>query len=183
MERILVAIDSSDASKSVFNMAISLAKARNATIMLLHVLCEEDSNFPSLPTYAYYSILMNNDGGVFQEKFIQYKQREIEYLRYLTEQAIALGIDIEYAQLSGIPGWEICELASNWSADLIIIGSRGLKGLQEMLMGSVSNYVTHHAPCSVLLVRTDTDLSSSYSTDFLSQAEKADYQSKIMIDR
>ncbi len=37
------------------------------------------------------------------------------------------------------------------------MGSRGLKGLKEMFLGSVSNYVTHHAPCSVLIVRTEID--------------------------
>ncbi|NEO65320.1 MAG: universal stress protein, partial [Moorea sp. SIO4G2] len=36
---------------------------------------------------------------------------------------------------------------------LIVLGRRGLGGLKEMVLGSVSNYVVHHAPCSVLVVQ------------------------------
>lgn len=55
--------------------------------------------------------------------------------------------------MSGSPERSICEIAQTWEADLIIVGSRGLTGIKEMFLGSVSNYVTHHAPCSVLIVR------------------------------
>ena len=44
-------------------------------------------------------------------------------------------------------------LAKDWNADLIIMGRRGLTGLSEMFLGSVSNYVVHHASCSVLLIQ------------------------------
>ncbi|MEL6910326.1 MAG: universal stress protein [Cyanobacteria bacterium J06629_2] len=48
----------------------------------------------------------------------------------------------------------ICEFAHSCQADVIAIGRRGHSGLQEMFLGSVSNYVVHHAPCSILLVQT-----------------------------
>ncbi|MGL5078438.1 MAG: universal stress protein, partial [Waterburya sp.] len=41
---------------------------------------------------------------------------------------------------------------------------RGLKGLKEMFLGSVSNYVTHHAPCSVLILRSAVDSESDVQT-------------------
>ena len=44
---------------------------------------------------------------------------------------------------------------------MIVVGSRGLKGLKEMFLGSVSNYVTHHAPCSVLIVRSEIENESN----------------------
>lgn len=157
IKKILATIDSSERNQSVFETAISLAKATGASLMLLHILSEEDPGYPMLPTYAYYSVLKGNDDGIFHQKYDIYEQQQIDFLRSLTKKAIAAGIDTEYAQLSGIPGWEICEVASAWSADLILIGSRGLKGVKEMFIGSVSNYVTHHAPCSVLIVRNDTD--------------------------
>ncbi|MEL7079709.1 MAG: universal stress protein, partial [Cyanobacteria bacterium J06582_2] len=74
-------------------------------------------------------------------------------------------IHSEFIQLSGNPGRSICELANTWSADLILVGSRGLKGIKEMFLGSVSNYVTHHAPCSVLIIRTplDSELEPAFS--------------------
>ncbi|MEO0350033.1 MAG: universal stress protein, partial [Cyanobacteria bacterium P01_A01_bin.15] len=40
-----------------------------------------------------------------------------------------------------------------WNADLIMMGRRGRSGFSELLLGSVSNYVMHHAPCSVLTVQ------------------------------
>ncbi|MEM7592653.1 MAG: universal stress protein, partial [Cyanobacteria bacterium P01_A01_bin.83] len=52
----------------------------------------------------------------------------------------------------GQPAQQICESAKEWQADLIVIGSHGRKGLNELIVGSVSNYVSHHVPCAVLLV-------------------------------
>ena len=163
MDKILVAIDCSENNRSVFDTAITLAKSTNASLMLLHILSERDPDYPKLPTYAYYSVLKNSEDGIFQTKFAKYEQKKINFLKNLVQEAMAIGIDTEYAQFSGIPGCEICKMASNWSADLILVGSRGLEGLKEMFLGSVSNYVTHHAPCSVLIVRNnlDADLNST----------------------
>lgn len=65
-------------------------------------------------------------------------------------------------------------MARTWSADLILVGSRGLKGLKEMFLGSVGNYVTHHAPCSALIVRTDTDAVSCSMDLSYEEAEEAE---------
>ncbi|MGF1516635.1 MAG: universal stress protein, partial [Nodosilinea sp.] len=54
------------------------------------------------------------------------------------------------------PGRVICTLAKTWAADLIVVGSHRRKGLSELFLGSVSNYVMHHAPCSVLVVDAQT---------------------------
>lgn len=182
MNKILVAIDSSDTSKIVFDSAVALAKATNASLTILHVLSTEDPDYPILPTYAYYAVLKDSDGGIFRQKYAEYETRNIEFLQDLTQQAIATGVDAEYTQLSGIPGAEICQLASIWSVDLIVVGSRGLKGLKEMFLGSVSNYVAHHAPCSVLIVRQPIDAESK---QYLSKQENnqtlltTDYQPQI----
>jgi nucleotide-binding universal stress UspA family protein len=53
----------------------------------------------------------------------------------------------------GDPGKAICTLAQDWSADLIVIGRRGMHGLGELLLGSVSSYVMHRSPCAVLVVQ------------------------------
>ena len=176
IDKILATIDNSSRSQVVFETAISLAQATGAKLMLLHILSEEDVDYPILPTYAYYAVLKGKDDSIFHKTFDEYEQRSEEFLRNLTRKAIAAGVDTEYTQLSGIPGWTICEIASKWSADLILVGSRGLKGMKEMFVGSVSNYVTHHAPCSVLIVRSDTD-SVSYSIDPLEE-ESAETDSK-----
>lgn len=44
-------------------------------------------------------------------------------------------------------------LATEENAHLIIVGGRGLSGVERLLLGSVSHKVSHHAPCSVLIVR------------------------------
>lgn len=160
IDKILVAINSSPQSQSVFNTALFLAQATNASMTLLHILSEQDPNYPVLSTGTYYSAFKGDNNGILQEKFDEYEQREAEFLRNLASKAIAVGVDAEYAQLSGIPGRDVCQIADAWSADLIVVGNRGLKGLQEMFVGSVSNYITHNAPCSVLIVRSDTDLIS-----------------------
>ena len=170
INKILATIDSSDRSQSVFETAVSLAQATGANLKLLHILSEQDSGYPILPTYAYYAALHDNDDGIFHQKFAEYEQQNADFLMNLTKKAILAGVKAEYTQFNGVPGREICELASAWSADLILVGSRGLKGLKEMFVGSVSNYVTHHAPCSVLIVRSDMD-SVSYSDDPLYEEE------------
>ncbi len=56
-------------------------------------------------------------------------------------------------KMVGKPATELCKLASEEDIDLIVVGSRGLTGLQELALGSVSHRVAHHAPCPVLIVR------------------------------
>lgn len=171
IDKILVAVDRSERSTYVFNAAISLAQTTGATLMLLHVLSEDEAGYPILPTYAYYPILEDRDYDIYKEKLAQYKQWGIDFLQDLTQKATTAGVKTEYSQLTGNPGRTICELADTWSADLILVGSRGLKGLKEMFLGSVSNYVTHHAPCSVLIVRDTTDANSEDELATNSQQE------------
>ncbi|MBK8464745.1 MAG: universal stress protein [Chloracidobacterium sp.] len=59
---------------------------------------------------------------------------------------------IETEVLRGPPDQQIIEKANEWNADLIVVGSHG-RGFWGRLLGSVSNGVVHHAPCSVLVVR------------------------------
>lgn len=164
MNKILVALDNAQDNKLVFDTAISLARSTGATLMLLHVLAEDEPSYPIISSYDYYPVLDNYDYELYKEKFADYKQQGIDFLQAKVKEAKTAGINTEFIQLTGNSGRSICELASTWSADLILVGSRGLKGLKEMFLGSVSNYVTHHAPCSVLIVRTQTD-SKSYSAD------------------
>lgn len=56
--------------------------------------------------------------------------------------------------LHGAPDQQIIERAKEWNADLIVVGSHG-RGFWGRLLGSVSDGVVHHAPCSVLVVRKE----------------------------
>ncbi len=62
-------------------------------------------------------------------------------------------IDLSTEVLRGAPDREIIEFAKSWKADLIVVGSHG-RGFWGRMLGSVSDGVVHHAPCSVLVVRT-----------------------------
>lgn len=157
INKILIAVDRSQNNKFVFDTAVSLAKTTGADLMLLHILSKKEPEHPIAPTYTYYPIVKEMNYETYQKEYAEYEQHGIEFLKNLTEEATAAGVSTEFTQLAGNPGRLICELANNWSADLILVGSRGLKGLKEMFLGSVSNYVTHHAPCSVLIVRQPVD--------------------------
>ena len=158
INKIIVAVDRSPLNKSVFDKALSLARTTKANLMLLHVMSPKEPEYPILPLDVdYYPLLEEKNYDLYHQQFAEYKQKGLEFLQKLTERATAEGIKTEYTQLEGNPGRMICELANNWSADLILVGSRGLKGFKEMFLGSVSNYVTHHAPCSVLIVRQSID--------------------------
>lgn len=57
--------------------------------------------------------------------------------------------------LIGSPESRIVETAEDFGADLIVVGSHGYNTWERLLLGSVSDSVVHHAPCSVLVVRGD----------------------------
>ncbi len=155
INKILVAVEFSPNNKSVFDSAVYLAKETGANLMLLHVISAQEEDYPMVSTTDYYPVMFDaSDYKTYQKKLTEYQQKGLDGLKKLQETAEAAGVDTEYTQLTGNPGRKICELAKTCNADLILIGSRGLTGLKEMFLGSVSNYVTHHAPCSIHLIRT-----------------------------
>lgn len=149
--KILVAIDRSPQSDIVFEQALKLAKQFGAALMVFYCLPIET------PGAGYY-------GDMFGREFIDYSHQVQEQLRQEREDAFnwlasygqkatAEGVPTEWDLKTGDAGSKIRELANSWNADLIIVGRRGRQGLAEMLLGSVSNYVIHHAPCCVLVVQ------------------------------
>ncbi|AFZ36963.1 UspA domain-containing protein [Stanieria cyanosphaera PCC 7437] len=161
--KILVGIDRSLISKKVFEVALSFATATGANLMLVQVLSDREEDYPQLPAYSYYPMWDDQTVRIYQQQWEEYKKQGIEILNNLAQQATEAGIATEFTQMSGSPERSICQIAYTWNADLIIVGNRGLTGIKEMVLGSVSNYVTHHAPCSVLIVR-DTELLPPQST-------------------
>ncbi len=65
--------------------------------------------------------------------------------------------EISTEVLFGSPDSRIVETAEEWKADLIVVGSHGYSRWERLLLGSVSDSVIHHAPCSVLVVRLPSE--------------------------
>ncbi|WP_443081722.1 universal stress protein [Synechococcus sp. Nb3U1] len=154
--RILVALDRSELSDMVFQKAIQLAEAMQANLMVLHVLSHEEPGAPEPPMILgvdYSSTISAELWQSYREQCAIFEQNQLDYLRSLTDKASERGIHAEFSLNYGNPGRVICDLARSWEADLVVVGRRGHSGLSELFMGSVSNYVLHRAPCSVLTVQ------------------------------
>jgi nucleotide-binding universal stress UspA family protein len=75
-----------------------------------------------------------------------------EILAKAEERAKAAGLKVEKIREAGYPINHIVKHASEAGYDLIIMGSRGMSGIKEVLLGSVSHGVSQHAKCPVLIV-------------------------------
>lgn len=158
MKKILVAVNHSLKNEALIQGAISLAKANAAELLLLHVLSSEEEDSPvRIPEGAeklYWPSWSSFNLEVWREQWKTYASDCLEKLQLLATEVRQAGLNVEFRQLMGSPGRVICEFAESWDAELIILGSHGRSGLKELLLGSVSNYVVHHAPCSVLIVKS-----------------------------
>jgi nucleotide-binding universal stress UspA family protein len=64
------------------------------------------------------------------------------------------GVEVALYARQGDPADAILDVAEEQEADLIVVGNKGMTGAKRFLLGSVPNKVSHHAPCSVLIIRT-----------------------------
>jgi nucleotide-binding universal stress UspA family protein len=152
---ILVALDNTELSSIVLEQAIALAKGVSAKLTLLHVLCSEEGISPVMPLMPlpdYYPALASTTLEQYQEEWETFSISSLAHLEERKAQAEAAGVTAEHLQKGGRPGPTICEVAQELGVDLIVLGRRGHSGLSELLMGSVSNYVVHHATTSAVLV-------------------------------
>jgi nucleotide-binding universal stress UspA family protein len=168
-DKILVALDTSISNRSVFEEALTLAKALQANLTLLHVLSSEEEGSPDISLLASreYYIGLGISAEVLeiqQKQWEKFAHHGLEMLRSLADEAITNGVDTEFIQKLGSPGRTICEIARDGKFDLIVIGRRGRSGLAELFLGSVSNYVVHHASCSVLTVQHPVNATATPQT-------------------
>lgn len=164
--RILVALDISE--PSVFETSLSIAAATGADLLLLHVLSDHDTQSPSFPitpsittaiaTDREYTTPWDQDTWkIYQRQWKAYVDESLGILRDYTERAEAAEVTADFLQTTDLPSKGICKAAKTWQADLIVMGSHQRKGLHELLLGSVSNDVMHHAPCSVMIVSLENN--------------------------
>ncbi len=159
--KIIVALDIEDTCIPVFEKALGLAKATGAKLSLLGVLAPNEES--SLPLLAYPGIGPYPTAASeviwdhYQARYNVKKQSYREGLSRFEREAQAAGVQANFKQMVGDPGQAICDRAKAEKADLIVMGGHGRRGLKEFLIGSVSSYVMHRAPCCVLIVRDEPD--------------------------
>ncbi|MBX7060007.1 MAG: universal stress protein [Leptospirales bacterium] len=139
IKKVLIPIDGSETSRKALEMAIGICEAAEAQLTVLEVVEE----FGPLP--GYYEAA---PPGLDRVKWIS-EQRFEKNHSPLDNTSIKWDRKVE----EGYPADRICEVAAKGGYDLIVIGSRGLSALGRFLLGSVSDRVVHHAPCSVTVVR------------------------------
>ncbi len=151
--KILVAIDRSPIGEKVFETGLTLAKAFDSQLMLLHILSQESQDSPI--DFAPYSESYNSETlETFQKEWKNFEQESLKLLQQWSEKANSQGVKTEFTQLTGNPGSSIVKFSQDWGADLIIMGRRGQSTLKEILVGSVSSYVIHRSHCAVHLIQT-----------------------------
>jgi len=138
---ILLASDGSECALKAAAVAATLANKFAARLTIINI-------YEPIPTVGPYGEIVNTE---LNER----------YVRELQEHAISpvgrimegMGVPYQSRQEVGQPAAEIIRVAEEEGCDLVVLGSRGLSGFQEFLLGSVSDRVVHHAHCPVLIVK------------------------------
>ncbi|MED4206121.1 universal stress protein [Neobacillus mesonae] len=139
--KIVVPYDNSELSKKALDTAITLAKQDNS--IKLDVITVVNSNYTS---YHY---------GVYAIDPIRKTQLEEanKMLKDVEQELSELPNQTNTHLIEGSPGASIIDFINETQADLVVMGSRGLSGLKEVFLGSVSHYVVQKSPCPVFIVK------------------------------
>lgn len=143
-KKILVPVDGSEQAAKAALHAAELAGKLEAELTLIHVV-------PSLPPYVNTS--PDRFGNIQQAIIEEFHRHGREILEKTREDLAGYNLQLKTAIAMGHPADEILKKVKEDGYDLIVIGSRGLGAVKGYLMGSVSNRVTRHAACPVLIVR------------------------------
>lgn len=146
--KILIAVDGSDYSKAAIDEACALVVRPESTEIKI-VSAYEDAYPISAEPFAisadYYQKI---DEAVHQQTIAVLAGAETQCRSHFPGVTLNLTTEV----LRGAPDQQIIEAAKEWQADLIVVGSHG-RGFWGRMLGSVSDGVVHHAPCSVMIVR------------------------------
>ncbi|MGC1308395.1 MAG: universal stress protein [Phormidesmis sp.] len=169
LSKILVAIDESGSSEWAFDTALTMAKSLKARLLLVHVLDAFSANGPKHPCVMVENFSMDVESSAqkkFEQQWQQFENRYDTLLKQKQAAAEAAGVTATYLQPKGLPGQKICEIAKTNNIDLIVVGNRDRTNRKELADGSVSNYLVHHAPCSVTVVHPKAEQAAISQTDF-----------------
>ena len=139
-KKILVPVDGSEQARKAIDFAANLAKQNDATIHLLHVY-----KLPIIPEgMGEYVISDRIELQALGDRIISVAQDEVRNKG---------GHHIEATVMEGDPAERIIAYAKDHDVDVIVMGSRGLGSFKGLLLGSVSNEVSHRADRTCVIVR------------------------------
>ena len=144
-KRIVVGTDGSETAAEAVRQAIDLAKLSGAQLGIVS---------------AYQPVSGRRVKGEQAEApaDVQYEIGPREDVNLILDAAAAdakgEGIEVTTHPVEADPADAILNVAEKTDADLIVVGNKGMTGARRYLLGSVPNNVSHHAPCSVIIVRT-----------------------------
>lgn len=152
--KILAPIQTPMTDQMVFDRALVLAQQNQANLMLLHVISPEMKGTPALPnpTLYRYPVITDELMQGYRKRWEEFENQGLEMLKSLAKEAQAAGVEVEFSQNIGNTGHVICNMAKTWQADLLVIRQPDRSKLDELFLGSISNYVLHHAICPVLAI-------------------------------
>jgi len=140
--KILLAVDDSKFSEAALKTVTSQYRPQGTQVRVLHVLQPIAFSAPPQMSPGYAPELQ--DQGKEAEKLLQRAAKTLLGAGFQVDTEIAKG-DVREG---------ILDVAQNWHADMIVLGSHGRGGVGRFLLGSVAESVARHAPCSVEIVRT-----------------------------
>lgn len=137
-QKILCPVDFDDDSIAALDAAVELAKAKSATIFLLHVVPRVIQPMGMPADLSAYDELEK----IARERLARIERDHLE------------GIAHESMTCVGEPAPSILKVQRKLDADLIVIGTHGRRGLSRLFLGSVAEQVIREAPCPVLTIRS-----------------------------
>ena len=143
LDRVLLAVDGSEASKRAAQFLGTLPFKGPFRLMIEMVWAPPPSSL----------LVSVSKSSVVAPKTSSAKSKGEAFLREVAEPFQSGPYDVEMEWKCGDPPLAILESAKQQDIQMIVVGARGLKGIKRFLLGSVSQKVLEHAPCSVLIVR------------------------------
>lgn len=139
---IVVAYDESELSQQALEKALSLAES-NDQIEVDVVTVLDNTSYPYIENYVYFEEILEQNRAHVREQMDKLAKERLNKLPNKINTVV----------LEGNPAQKIVSYAEERKADLIVIGSRGLSGLKEFMLGSVSNKVVQMANCPILIIK------------------------------
>jgi nucleotide-binding universal stress UspA family protein len=141
---ILVAIDDSSFSEAVIQAVIAQGFPKGSAVRVLHVI----EPLPAIYGGSEWGYVMD-----WQAVTKEQRKSADALMAKAAETLRGTGLQITTEIAEGAAKSVILDAAAKWHADLIMVGSHGRRALERFLLGSVSEAVARHAPCSVQIVR------------------------------